>query len=75
MTAAIALPSTTMPRVSRGTRRAIGAAAAAALFLIGAVVAPYLLLGIFVTVAVVLGMAQIGASIDKTFDSLVALDS
>jgi CDP-diglyceride synthetase len=76
MTAAITLPSTTItPRISRGTRRAIAVVAAAALFVAGVVVAPYLMLAIFVTIAVVLGMAEVGQAIDQTFESLVALES
>lgn len=73
MTAAIALPSTTTPHVSRVTRRAVAVVAAAALFVTGVILAPYLMLVIAVTAAVVLGMAEVGKTIDQTFDSLTAL--
>ena len=73
MTAAIALPSTTVPRLSRVNRRAVAVMAAAALFVTGVILAPYVMLVIVVSVAVVLGLAEIGKAVDQTFASLIAL--
>lgn len=73
MTAAIALPSTTLPRAARADRRTVAVVAAAALFVTGVILAPYLMLAIVVTAAVVLGLAEVGKTVDKTFESMIAL--
>ena len=77
MTAATAInvttTSATLPRAI--SRKALVLAAAIAVAIAGAIMAPFVaLVGLVLGVALV-GLIQVGTAIDRTFDSLVALGS
>ena len=77
MTAATAahITNTTAAAPRTISPKAVALAVAVTVAVVGAIVAPFAALGILVLGVVLFGMIEVGTSIDKTFDSLVALGS
>jgi hypothetical protein len=73
MTAAAAVAQTSSAAPALAGKTAASVFVAFSALLIGLAVAPLAILGVFIVVVVILGMAEVGRSVDRTFQSLVAL--